>query len=270
MGILSFVALLFSASIFFVGLLWATPHQNLNELLMFYDASSIFIVIGGTLAATSLSFRLDKMYLFIVIFLKRVIKDEKTDFTGIIKDLMRLSEANRAASSQLETMIDKLEDHFLRGAMQTFMEQVLNKQKLMSVLKSRTINIYQHNLSDANKFKTMAKFPPAFGMLGTTIGMIVLLGNLSGPEAAKIIGPAMSIALITTLYGSALANLLLIPIAENLQTVAKEQFFKNNIITEGVRLIYEKTNPVELAEILNAYLRPADRVDWKKVVKRGF
>ena len=266
MGILSILALVFSASILIMGMILSSPERN---LLMFFDSVSLFIVIGGTAAATSLSFRLDKMYLFFIIFLRRILRDEKTNFAGIIKELMKLSEANRSASPNFESMIDKLEDPFLKDAMISFTDQVLDKRNLLRVLKSRSVNIYQHYLGDANKFRTMGKFPPAFGMMGTTIGMIVLLSKLSGADAAKHIGPAMSICLITTLYGVAIANLLVVPIAENLQTAAKDQFFKNNIIVEGVRLIYEKTNPVELAEILNAYLRPSERVDWKKVVKRG-
>ncbi len=273
MGILSILSLLGSASILIVGLylsiLEPPPVEAQKSLSMFFDHIGLFLVFGGTLAATSLSFRIDKMYTFVVIFLKRIIRDEKTDFAAIIKELMKLSEANRAASPQLEGMIDKLEDRFLKDAMQTFLDQVLDKKNLIRVLKSRSANIYQHFLSDANKFKTMSRFPPAFGLMGTTIGMIVLLKGLGGPEGAAGIGPAMSICLTATLYGVATANLLLIPISEHLQTAAKEEFFKNNIITEGVKLIYEKTNPVELAEILNAYLRPADRVDWKKVVKKG-
>jgi chemotaxis protein MotA len=99
--------------------------------------------------------------------------------------------------------------------------------------------------------------------------MVVLLSNLSGADAAKTIGPAMGICLITTLYGVALANLLIIPIAENLLSSARELKIKNFIIVEGVRLIMEETNPVILAEELNSFLLPGDRIDWKSAVKNG-
>ncbi len=264
MGYLSIIALIISATVLFFGLLWSSPDGN---LMMFFHPISLFIVLGGTFAATSLSFRINKMYLFFVIFLKRILKDETTDYSKIIKELMKLSEANRSSNPDFEMMVERLDDFFLKDAMKTFMDQVLDKANLFKVLKSRSTNIYQHYLADANKFRAMAQFPPAFGMMGTTIGMIVLLSKLSGADAAKYIGPAMAICLITTMYGVAFANLLVIPIAENLTTAAKEQYFKNNIIVEGMRLIYEKTNPVELAEILNSYLRPADRIDWKKAVK---
>ena len=96
--------------------------------------------------------------------------------------------------------------------------------------------------------------------------MIVLLSNLGGADAAKTIGPAMAICLITTLYGVAVANLVIIPIAENLTANSKEIRLKNTIITEGIRLIMENKNTVLLAEELNSFLLPKDRINWKDVV----
>jgi chemotaxis protein MotA len=75
----------------------------------------------------------------------------------------------------------------------------------------------------------------------------------------------MSIALVATLYGIALANLIVIPIGENLTAAAKETKRKNVIIIEGIRLIAARTNPIVLAEELNSYLLPRERIDWKNV-----
>lgn len=263
MSFLSVLSFVFSAFVLLFGL-----YLSSKDMLIFFDKISLFIVFGGTLAATSISFSIKNLIPIFKIFLIRVFRDVKTDYTEIISDLMKLSELNRA-NIPLEKSVAELKDLFLKDAMISFTDQVLDKRNLLRVVKSRADNIYQHYLHDAGRFKTISKFPPAFGMMGTTIGMIVLLSKLSGADAAKHIGPAMSICLITTMYGVALANLLLIPIAENLIAVAKEQYFKNMIITEGVKLIYEKTNPVELAEILNAFLRPGDRLDWKNVIKKG-
>jgi chemotaxis protein MotA len=104
-------------------------------------------------------------------------------------------------------------------------------------------------------------------MMGTTIGMIVLLANLGGADAMKMIGPAMGVCLITTLYGVVVANLVVIPIGENLIESAKDIHQKNQIILEGVKHIIAKSNPVVVAEELNSFLLPGDRLDWKEVVK---
>ncbi|MBL6990183.1 MAG: MotA/TolQ/ExbB proton channel family protein [Bacteriovoracaceae bacterium] len=242
-------------------------YLSTTNIAIFFDPVSIFIVFGGTLAATAVSFKINKFYLLIVVFLRKMVFDVSYDYAKVISDLMKLSEANRAEAINFDQLIAMIRDPFLKDAMITFTDQVLDKQRLMMVLRSRAVNIYKHYLQDANKFRTIGRFPPAFGLMGTTIGMIVLLSNLAEANAVKLIGPAMSICLVTTLYGVALANLFIIPIAESLTIAAKEQYFKNTIIVEGVRLIYEKTNPVELAEILNAYLRPAERMDWKRLLR---
>jgi chemotaxis protein MotA len=111
----------------------------------------------------------------------------------------------------------------------------------------------------------MGKYPPAMGLMGAVLGMIALLGGLGKPGAEKTIGPAMSIALVATLYGIAFANLIVIPIGENLTETAKEHQRKNMIITEGIKLVAARTNPIVLAEELNSYLLPNERIDWKSV-----
>jgi chemotaxis protein MotA len=121
-------------------------------------------------------------------------------------------------------------------------------------------------MEDANKIKNIGKFPPAMGMMGTTIGMIVLLSNLGGADAMKMMGPAMSVCLITTLYGTVMANFLILPVADNLVDSSREIFLKNQIIVAGMKLLKQKTNPVVVAEKLNSFLHPNERLDWKKVL----
>jgi len=262
-NIRSLLALFLSMGVLFTGLLLST-----DDVTIFWDAVSLFIVFGGTIAATSISFRITKIMKLVKVFFQRILKDKGlAEYHEIIIELMKLGEAYRTNSRKFKPMIDNLEDPFLKDSMITFTDGVLEKEEFFNVLQNRAENSYQHHIQDANKFKIVSKFPPAFGMMGTTIGMIVLLSNLAGADAAKTIGPAMSICLITTLYGVALANLLVIPIAENLTTGAKEIYFKNTIIIEGVKLIHQKQNPVIIAEVLNSFLKPSDRVDWKKAIK---
>jgi chemotaxis protein MotA len=110
----------------------------------------------------------------------------------------------------------------------------------------------------------MGKYPPAMGLMGAVMGMIALLASLGKPGAEKGIGVAMSVALVATLYGIAMANLFVIPVGENLAVGAKQIKTKNLIIIEGVRLIAQRTNPIVLAEELNSFLLPGERIDWKK------
>ena len=144
---------------------------------------------------------------------------------------------------------------------------IIPKNEILNILQERAENLDEKYMREARKIKTIAKFAPAFGMIGTTIGMIVLLANLGGADAMKIIGPAMGICLITTLYGATIANLFVTPIAENLLDSSTEIKLKNQIIIAGVGYYLEKSNPVLVAEKLNSYLSPSDRLDWKKVIQ---
>ena len=112
-------------------------------------------------------------------------------------------------------------------------------------------------------FRAIGKFPPAFGLLATTLGMIGLLQKLGQPDSQKLIGPAMSVGLIGTLYGIALANLLFIPIAENLTERTQEEMALRRMMMEGALMLKQQANPITLREGLNSFLLPKDRVSRK-------
>jgi chemotaxis protein MotA len=115
-------------------------------------------------------------------------------------------------------------------------------------------------LQEANMFRTIGRFPPAFGLLATTLGMIGLLQKLGQPDSQRLIGPAMSVGLIGTLYGIALANLVFIPIAENLTERTHEEMALRRLIVEGALMLKGQVNPVTMREGLNSFLMPKDRV----------
>jgi chemotaxis protein MotA len=112
-------------------------------------------------------------------------------------------------------------------------------------------------------FRTIGRFPPAFGLLATTLGMIAVLQRIGQADSQKLIGPAMSIGLIGTLYGIALANLVFIPIAENLTERTKEEMILRKIILEGALMLKNQVNSVAMREGLNSYLMPGERVTKK-------
>src|SRR5690606_20829880 len=127
-----------------------------------------------------------------------------------------------------------------------------------------TQSIYRRYMDDALKFKALGKFPPAFGLMGAVMGMIGIMKGLGTPEGQAQVGPGMALALVGTLYGITVANLIILPLAENLMDSAKELKMKNTIIVEGIRLIMEKRNPILLVEELNSFLLAGERVDWKE------
>lgn len=261
MNIFSLIGFIIAGLVLVTGLRLAS--ENLS---IFLDYPSMFIVLGGTFAATAICYQLDRITLLFKIFLSHIFGSGKHNYKKIIKNIAQISEGNRNGEN-MDQLVSKAEDHFLKEAVQLMADGFLEDEKIMKILEDRIENMNYKRHEDANKIKTLGRFPPAFGMMGTTIGMIVLLANLGGEDAIKMIGPAMGVCLITTLYGVVVANLVVIPVGENLIESTKETHLKNMIVLEGVRHIMMKSNPVLLAEELNSFLLPKDRLDWKELAK---
>ena len=251
-----------SIAVLYIGLRLST-----DDLRAFWDIPSVFIVVGGTFAATAVCFQLTRFLTLIKIFLRRVLFGKKNGMPESIHEILLVAESYKRGENLSETK-KKLKDPFLLEALTIIEDGNIQKNEIISIMEKRNDNITFHYMEEANKIKTIGKFPPAFGMIGTTIGMVVLLGNLGGEDAMKKMGPAMAVCLITTLYGSVLANMLFIPVSENLIESTRESFMKNKLIIEGVSLLMDKANPILIIEKLNSYLNPSDRLDWKKVIKK--
>lgn len=261
MNIFSVLGFIIATAVLLIGFRLASPN-----MAMFIDYPSMFIVMGGTFAATAISFQLDRIMLLFKIFLSHFMSNKKITYSEVITNIIQISEAYRNGEP-LEQLLGKADDFFLKEGLELISDGFLEPENILKILKDRAVNMNYTRQEDAGKIKTLGKFPPAFGMMGTTIGMIVLLGNLGGADAMKMIGPAMGVCLITTLYGVVVANLVVIPIGECLVGSAKETHLKNTIVLEGIDHILKKSNPVLIAEELNSFLLPKDRLDWKDVVK---
>ena len=260
MNPLSLIGFILAGVVFVYGVFTAA-----NDPMMFVNEHAILIVIGGSIAAASIAFRLDRILILFKVFFDRVLKGRKATYVKVIEELMVLAKIYRENSADFERAIKETKEPFLRECLEMGTEGVLDRTQLERILRNR-IQAQFHRYSDeATKFRTVGKYPPAFGLMGTTLGMIALLQKIGQAGAQKQIGPAMAVALIATFYGLTLSNLVFGPIAENLLDNAKETRLKNMIIVEGALLILEKTNPVVLCEELNSYLLPSERLDWKKV-----
>lgn len=235
-----------------------------GEAKSMLDLHAFVIVIAGTIACTAISFQLDRVWLMLKVFFARMIKGKKANYKATIMEVMVLAEAYRNRADK-EKIMSLCKDPFVKECMIIMMDEVIEPANLRRVLMNRVSTLYTRYNADAKMFQSMGKFPPAMGLMGAVLGMIALLGSLGKPGAEKGVGPAMSVALVATFYGIAFANLLVIPISENLVEGAKDLRLKNTIIVEAVLLIAKRTNPVVLVEELNSYLLPSERIERKDV-----
>ena len=264
MNFKSIVAFVMAGSVFGFGALTAT-----NNPYAFLDYHAALIVFGGTIAVAAISFQIDRMGLMLKVFYFRVVRGQKYDYVSIIRDLMVISDAYRTNDPKLPEIVKRSPDHFVQEAMGILMDDFLDPEEMAHILKLRATTMYFRYQEDAKKFKALGKFPPAMGLMGAVLGMIALLQTLGQPGAEANIGPAMAVALVATLYGIAFANLFILPIAENLLDSSREMLAKNIMIVEGVKLIAKKKNRILIAEELNSYLLPMERLNWKDLDRTG-
>lgn len=257
-------ALFIALGVFLYGLILSGG----DSLKIFYDFPSVFIVFGGVFAATAISFQYKRMFAMFKAGLMRVVKGKSVNMAGVIKEVIVAADKYRKGES-LKSIADASSDFFFKEGLMMLDGGILSSDQVTELMEQRNDNLFYLYSEDANKLKVVGKYPPAFGMMGTTMGMIVLLANLSGADAIKKVGPAMGVCLITTLYGTVVANFGFLPIADNLVEQAKETYLKNKIFVEGMKQLVVKENPIVVAEKLNSFLHPGDRLDWKTVLGGG-
>lgn len=255
MNFSSLFGLMAGVAVMYAALVATTP-----DLRFFFDIHGILIVVGGTLAAASICFPIFKVVTLIKIFLLRVLGRRRVDFQGTITQFLELNKKAALGLSGLNEIVSSIKHPFQKEAVSLVSAGVLNEYEIRMTLEQRIKTIEEHYLDEANMFKTIGRFPPAFGLLATTLGMIGLLQKIGQPDSQKLIGPAMSVGLIGTLYGIALANLVFIPIAENLAERTREEISLRKMILEGVIMLKQQVNPVLMREELNSFLLPHQRV----------
>ena len=223
------------------------------SMLKFWSASSIMIVLGGTLAATAVAFRLDEVKRVFMI-IKFAFQKPKFKLNELVQTLIDLAEANRKGSSDLEKEIPNIKQPFLQDGV-TFVTQGMKLDDLREILEQREAFRYRRELHESELMKTMGMFSPAFGMVGTLIGLVFMLfGMGSSEDGIGNIGPSMGVALITTFYGTILANLIFNPFAEKIKSRNKENVQAFQLMIEGICLLHQKKHPLDVKDKLTAYI----------------
>lgn len=221
-----------------------------SGIMMFVNIPSILIVMGGTLASTMIAFPLaDFLSVFktsIKIFMFKIQSPEE-----IIAHLVEISnKARKGGLLSIEGDIQNTSDQYLAQALQMTVDGV--KTADIAAIMQKKMALTKKNLdTGVAVFEGMGSYAPAFGMIGTLIGLVQMLANLDDPSS---IGPKMAVAMITTFYGAVLANLFFIPMALKLSGRNEEEITNMNIIFEGIISIREGEHPKLMEDKLNIYL----------------
>lgn len=234
---------------------------TLSEYMIFLDPKSLLMVVGGTTVASLICFPIKSIFDLFKVSLKRLLGKNLPDYQGIITDMANLSAASRKGPKAFEQAIGSVSHPFIQDGAQIlqWLEAEISQEELRDLLETRAETHFQLYSSEAKIFKTMSKFPPAFGLMGTTLGLVALLQSLGSEAAKNNIGPAMAVALITTLWGLALSNFILVPISENLSKQTQEDMMIRRMIIEGIMLIADEKPTKYVEEKVKSFLLPSQR-----------
>ncbi len=221
-----------------------------GSLLTFFDVPSILIVLGGTIGALLISSKGKNIKQFVKLSLL-ILKENKVNNTDIINTFVEYaSKARRNGLLALEETIDSIEDPFTKKGMMMIIDGV-EPEVIKRILSIKIKGIIERHKNNRGIFDTGAALAPAFGMVGTLIGLVNMLKNLSDPSS---IGPQMSVALITTFYGSLLANVFFMPVSKKLKSKTSEEVFQKEIILEALLGIQAGESPAVIRDKLMSYL----------------
>jgi len=233
----------------------------IGDLAAFVSPASLMIVLGGTIAATAIGFRLNEI-LRVFTLVRFVISKPKFSLPDICKDLIDAAETYRKGPAELEKYIETVKNPFMKDGL-NFIAGGISLDDLKSILLQREKFRYSREAHESDLMKTLGIFSPAFGMIGTLIGLIFMLNNMTGgADAAASIGPAMGVALITTFYGSLFSSLVFNPFCEKLKLRNKENAQANNLMIAGLLLIWAKKHQLDVKDQLTSFIEPADRIKY--------
>jgi chemotaxis protein MotA len=225
-----------------------------SPLSIFIDVPSVAVVFGGVIATTFIKWPMEQVKSTVTVFMKSIFYTP-VEPKAMIEEIQKLAEtARRESVFALEKV--PVEDKFLKKAV-TLAADNRPPEVITSILSLEIAAMEERHAKGIEIMEGIGADGPAMGMIGTLIGLVQMLQNMSDPSA---IGPAMAVALLTTFYGAVIANVFSIPVAAKLKQRSKQEATKMNIVVAGVLGIVAGENPRVIREKLDSFLPPKDRL----------
>jgi len=255
MDIASLIGFLAGVAMMIYGMILSTK----GNMRAYWDLPSVYITVGGSLFATMMSFPMSQ-FKTVIQMTKLAFSEPKHDANTVIELLVRFAErARREGLLALEAEANQVQDPFLQKGIQLVVDGT-DPELVRGIMEIEMSFIEERHKQGQAFFFTWGAMAPAFGMIGTLIGLCAMLLNLNDPSA---LGPGMSAALITTFYGSVMANLMMNPIATKLGVRSSEEIMLKEVMVEGILSIQAGENPRIVEEKLKAFLAPKQRKSSK-------
>ncbi|NIT59715.1 MAG: flagellar motor protein [Aliifodinibius sp.] len=221
----------------------------------FINVPSFLIVIGGTIAAVLIQYPLNDV-LKIVGVARQIIQHNSNDPTELIEMIVKFAEkARRDGLLALENHIKEIDDGFIKSGLQLAIDGT-EPELLNDILDTEISNLEERHKKGHGIFDAFGTYAPAFGMIGTLIGLVFMLQSMEDPAS---IGPSMAVALVTTFYGAVMSNFVFLPIAGKLKERTKDEVQNREMIIAGILSIQSGDNPRLVRQKLMTFLPPNNR-----------
>ncbi|WP_096436166.1 flagellar motor protein MotP [Alteribacter populi] len=216
----------------------------------FLQWTSIVIVLGGLAAAILINFSLNDLKLLPKVF-KETFQSQNHDLKQLISTFVDLStKARREGLLALEMGMDEVKDPFIEKGVLLAVDGI-EQDTIKDIMMAEVVAMEERHRKGRLIIEKAGEYAPAWGMIGTLVGLVLMLQNLNDPTS---LGPNMAIALLTTLYGTLLANLVFTPMANKLALKTEDEVFIKQIVIEGVIGVQSGQNPKVLEEKLSAFI----------------
>lgn len=226
-----------------------------GDLRAFWNLSGIMITLGGSFGALMVNFRAGEIKTVLQVTKQAFIRQDESAIDLCNRFVYLTQKARRKGLLVLEDELPHIEDPFIKKGLQMVIDG-FEPEAIRKIMFSEVESIEDRHALGQSLFQTWGNLCPAFGMIGTLIGLVMMLSKLEDPGA---IGPGMAVALLTTFYGVILANLVFAPLAGKLAIYSKEESNRKEIIIEALLSMQGGINPRLLKEYLKAYFSPAER-----------
>ncbi|HAZ11619.1 MAG: hypothetical protein A2X86_18005 [Bdellovibrionales bacterium GWA2_49_15] len=233
--------------------------ESSTNYAMYLDKMSVLIVLGGTFAAALITFNFKELY-NLLWSISRVFSRQIYHGADIVREMVEIADKVNKNPAAANGLIDGVSHPFMKDGLRLIAND-FDAITIENVLSCSITERKNAHLAHVDIMRALAKYPPAFGMVGTVIGLVALLQNISTEGGIGRIGPNMAVALTATLYGLILANCFFIPMGENIYNKIKRDTQIRRIIMEGMLLISKKEDAMAIQEYLNSFLHPNNRVD---------
>ena len=254
------IGLLAGLGIILIGII-----QSGGKLYWFFNFNSLLIVLGGTFAATMVNLPLRAVGNILNV-LQNVFRGEDYDYIGIIEEIVQKAQkARKDGLLSLEADLPTMRDGFFKNGIELAINE-RESSRLRTFLNLEMNNISSRHVAGQEMFLYMASYAPAFGMLGTVLGLIIMMNNFSsGGEGMELTASydvaerfadllsGMGLALITTFYGVFMANMIFLPIGGKLKRRSENEMMLKSIVVEGIISIHAREHPILIKEKLMTF-----------------